>query len=130
MPQRIWERVGKSWELPQKKAVKLEQSPSRDPGTLVPLWPGPAGRDICLAGITWTQLGRLHVSNFFLLRDIKGIPWGGITIVLQSSLGRKDFNLLIISTQFFHLFTCSSFVGCLSEKCIRGKIMTCLSAVS
>lgn len=70
-------------------------------------------------------------SCFFLLRDLKVSHHCCITVVLQSSLGRKkDFNLLIISTQLFHLCTCNSLVGCLSEKCIRGKIMTYLSAIS
>lgn len=31
------------------------------------LWPGPAGRDICLADITWAQLGRLHAFLIFFL---------------------------------------------------------------
>lgn len=96
-----WEDRKKNWELPQQM-VWDSSSQSIGAFALWPVgWPSRLGH---MPG--WYHLGSTgNASQFsysFPLRDIKGILWGCISIVLQSSLGRKDFNLLTISTQLFH----------------------------
>lgn len=76
--------------------------------------------------------GLTHFVPSFPLGDLKVTPWGYITAVLQTSLGRKkDLNLLMISTPLFHLCTCNnSLVGCLSRKCIKRKMLMYLGMVT
>lgn len=80
-----------------------EQGPFADSS-----WPGPTGRAACLVHATCGSPGRLSTCPpSFPQAAVKATPGACISVVLQTSLGRKKgFNLLIISTRPFHLCTC------------------------